>query len=86
MGWRADDEPEFGEDPVIGSASFGATRGFQFRHKRRKELKEAVDLAHGSLLVMRGATQANWLHRIPKTAKPVGERINLTFRKVVAPR
>lgn len=86
MGWHADDEPEFGEEPVIASASFGATRAFQFKHKRRKELKEAVDLTHGSLLVMHGATQANWLHRIPKTAKPVEERINLTFRKVVAPR
>ena len=86
MGWHADDEPEFGEDPVIASASFGATRRFQFRHKHRKELKQAVDLAHGNLLVMRGATQVNWLHQVSKTAQPVGERINLTFRKVVASR
>ena len=34
------------------------------------------------LLVMRGATQAFWRHQVPKTARPVGERINLTFRRV----
>lgn len=45
-----------------------------------------MDLTHGSLLVMRGSTHVNWLHRIHKTAKPVEEPINLTFRKVVAPR
>jgi len=83
MGWHADDEPEFGEDPVIASASFGGTRNFQLKHKRRKELKANVELTHGSLLVMRGGTQANWLHQIPKTAKPVGERLNLTFRRLV---
>jgi alkylated DNA repair dioxygenase AlkB len=45
----------------------------------------SVELAHGSLLIMRGGTQANWLHRIPKTAKPVEERLNLTFRAIIAP-
>lgn len=85
MGWRADDEPEFGDDPVIASIGFGGARNFQLKHKRRKDLKASVELTHGSLPVMRGGTQANWLHHEPKTAKPVAERINLTFRKVVAP-
>jgi hypothetical protein len=31
---------------------------------------------------MAGAMQANWMHGINKTAKPVGVRINLTFRKI----
>jgi alkylated DNA repair dioxygenase AlkB len=35
---------------------------------------------HGSLLVMRGRTNADWEHSVPKTAKPIGLRINLTFR------
>ncbi len=83
MGWHADDEPEFGERPVIASASFGGTRTFQLKHKRRQE-KASVELTHGSLLIMRGGTQANWLHQIPKTAKPVEERLNLTFRAIVA--
>ncbi|MFO0888296.1 MAG: alpha-ketoglutarate-dependent dioxygenase AlkB [Isosphaeraceae bacterium] len=85
MGWHADDEPEFGERPVIASVSFGGTRSFQLRHKRRKDLAASVELGHGSFLIMRGETQSNYLHRVPKTAKAVGERLNLTFRRVVAP-
>jgi alkylated DNA repair dioxygenase AlkB len=85
VSWHADDEPGFGERPVIASVSFGATRTFQLRHKRRKDLKASVELTHGSLLMMRGGTQANWLHQIPKTSKAVGERLNLTFRRIVAP-
>jgi alkylated DNA repair dioxygenase AlkB len=86
VAWHADDEPEFGERPVIASVSFGSTRTFQFKHKKRKELRASIELTHGSLLIMRGGTQANWLHQIPKTARPVGERVNLTFRAIVAPR
>jgi alkylated DNA repair dioxygenase AlkB len=85
VSWHADDEPEFGERPVIASVSLGGTRSFQLKHKTRKELKAAVELAHGSLLIMRGDTQANWLHQVPKTARAVEERLNLTFRRVVAP-
>ena len=83
MGWHSDDEAEFGEEPVIASISFGGTRNFQLKHKRQKWLKASVELTHGSLLIMRGGTQANWLHQVPKTAKPVNERLNLTFRRLV---
>lgn len=85
IGWHSDDEPEFGENPVIASVSFGSPRTFQFRHRSRKALRASIELTHGSLLMMRGSTQHHWRHQIPKTAKPVGERINLTFR-VVRPR
>ncbi len=86
VAWHADDEPEFGDQPVIASVSFGGTRTFQLKHKKRKDLKASIELTHGSLLIMRGGTQAHWLHQIPKTAKRVEERLNLTFRAVVAPR
>jgi alkylated DNA repair dioxygenase AlkB len=86
VSWHADDEPEFGENPVIASVSFGGTRTFQLKHKKRKELKASIELTHGSLLIMRGPTQANWLHQIPKTAKQVEERLNLTFRVIIASR
>jgi len=82
VAWHADDEPELGDQPCIASVSLGATRTFRFKHKRREDLQASIALTHGSLLVMRGQTQANWLHCIPKTTKPVGERINLTFRQV----
>jgi alkylated DNA repair dioxygenase AlkB len=86
VSWHADDEPEFGEQPVIASASFGATRAFQFKHKKRRDLKASVELTHGSLLIMRGGTQANWVHQVPKVARPVEERLNLTFRAIIAAR
>jgi alkylated DNA repair dioxygenase AlkB len=85
MGWHADDEPEFGDRPLIASVSFGGTRRFQLRHKSRKDLIASIELTHGSLLIMRGEMQANWLHQVPKTSKSVQERLNLTFRTVVAP-
>jgi len=85
VSWHADDEPEFGRNPVIASVSLGGTRVFQLKHKKRKELKSSVELTHGSLLIMRGGTQENWLHQVPKAKKPVRERVNLTFRVVVAP-
>lgn len=91
MGWHRDDEPELGPAPVIASVSLGATRRFVLRHRPRARAGEAgdtrarhaVELPHGSLLVMAGATQARWQHALPRTARPVGERINLTFRRIV---
>ncbi len=82
MGWHSDDEPELGPAPVIASVSLGATRRFCLRHRRRKDLKLDLALEHGSLLLMAGQTQRHWVHAVPKTARPVGERINLTFRQV----
>ncbi|MGJ7901608.1 alpha-ketoglutarate-dependent dioxygenase AlkB family protein [Lysobacter sp. 1R34A] len=85
MGWHSDDERELGPRPLIASLSLGATRRFALKHRRRAELKGALELGHGSLLVMSGPTQANFRHALPRTARPVGERINLTFR-VIGPR
>jgi alkylated DNA repair dioxygenase AlkB len=85
MGWHSDDEPELGPAPVIASLSLGATRRFVLRHRQRRERKLALELAHGSLLVMRGATQRHWQHALPRTARPVGERVNLTFRTILSP-
>lgn len=84
MGWHADDEPELGAAPVIASVSLGATRRFVLKH-RRDDARLVLDLPSGSLLVMQGATQANYRHALPRTARAVGPRLNLTLR-VVAPR
>ncbi len=84
-GWHQDNEPELGQNPIIASVSFGATRRFQMRHKLRKDLPGfEIDLDHGSLLVMSGPTQHFWQHQIPKTSKAVGQRINLTFRVIAS--
>jgi alkylated DNA repair dioxygenase AlkB len=82
MGWHCDDEPELGPAPIIASLSLGATRRFCLKHKRAGSKSFALELPHGSLLVMRGDTQKNYRHALPKTAKPVRERINLTFRRI----
>jgi alkylated DNA repair dioxygenase AlkB len=39
-------------------------------------------LEHGSLLVMKGSTQQNWLHSLPKSRAIKSPRINLTFRNI----
>ncbi|WGK65021.1 alpha-ketoglutarate-dependent dioxygenase AlkB family protein [Croceiramulus getboli] len=81
-GWHSDDEKELGMQPVIASVSLGAERRFHLKHKTRKEERLSLVLEHGSLLIMAGNTQHFWKHQLPKTKKPVGERINLTFRKI----
>lgn len=79
MGWHSDDEAVNGPNPVIASISLGAERRFDFRHKQSREMISAV-LPHGSLLVMSGACQTFWLHRIAKTTRQTEPRINVTFR------
>ena len=81
VSWHADNEPGLGRDPVIASLSLGAVRRFQLKHRRLPQ-RLALDLPHGSCLIMAGATQHHWLHQLPKTARPVGPRINLTFRRM----
>jgi alkylated DNA repair dioxygenase AlkB len=80
MGLHADDEPELGHEPVIASLSLGAPRRFVLKHRSGRGERHVVELGDGALLVMRGTTQRHWHHALPKTARPVGERINLTFR------
>ena len=82
VAWHSDDEKELGQNPVIGSVSLGAERKFKLRHKQYKSngLKHEILLRHGSFLLMQGSTQHHWMHEIPRTAKPIGPRINLTFR------
>lgn len=81
-GWHADNEKELGKNPVIASVTLGQERYFHLKHRSKKELKRKILLKHGSLLLMQGETQHHWLHQIAKTAKPIGERINLTFRVI----
>jgi alkylated DNA repair dioxygenase AlkB len=79
MGWHSDDEPELGVAPRIWSVSLGASRRFLLRHRSSGQRVE-VGLGHGSLLVMAGRCQQCWQHSLPKTSRPVGARVNLTFR------
>ena len=47
--------------------------------------RHAFELAQGDLLLMSGDSQRRYRHALPRTAKPVGPRINLTFRRIVPP-
>jgi len=84
MGWHSDDEPELGPQPIIASVSLGATRRLRFKSRQEPTKSFGLELPHGSLLVMRGDTQRNYRHALPKTTKPIAERINLTFRRIVS--
>lgn len=84
MGWHSDNEKELGKNPLIASLSLGATRFFDLKHKRVKSLKKRLELPAGSLLIMCGSTQENWLHQIPQQKTVKEPRINLTFRQVIS--
>lgn len=76
VGWHRDKEKPWGLDPVIASLSLGAARTFQMRSK----IIKSVELTSGSLVIMKGLSQQCWEHRIPKTNKRIGPRLNITFR------
>lgn len=79
IGWHADKESSMGTRPAIALVTLGATRKFQLRPNSGGK---PIDfwLEHGSLLLMKPGCQQEWVHQVPKTSKPTGERINLTFR------
>lgn len=83
MAYHSDDEKALDKNSAIASLTFGAERKFLFKHKRTKEMISVI-LEHGSLLVMKDGTQANWMHRLPPTKKVMRPRINLTFRTILA--
>ena len=82
IGFHTDAEPELGENPVVATVSFGSVRDFVLKHRKSKE-RMTYQLAHGSCLVMAGTSQHYWLHGLPKSKEPVGERVSLTFRRII---
>lgn len=84
MAWHSDAERELKQHAAIASLSLGAERKFAFKHKQTHE-KVELQLAHGSLLVMKDQTQTYWLHRLPQSKKVQGIRVNLTFRRMNEP-
>jgi alkylated DNA repair dioxygenase AlkB len=82
IGFHTDAEPELGMNPVVATVSYGAEREFVLKHKATREVLR-YRLPSGSLLVMGGSSQHHWLHAVPRTEEAVGERISLTFRRIV---
>lgn len=92
ISYHSDDERFLGGNPAIASFSLGAKRDFLMKHKpaaagapeiNAEPLK--LPLASGDMVLMRGATQGNWLHSIPKRKGGESDRgrINITFRKAL---
>jgi alkylated DNA repair dioxygenase AlkB len=82
MGWHADAEKELGENPIIASINFGASRKFRLRKNDNHQVNFEIVLKNGSLLIMKGKIQHQWQHTVPKEKKVIEERINLTFRMI----
>jgi alkylated DNA repair dioxygenase AlkB len=80
MGYHSDNEPELGPQPTIASISLGDRRRFVLRH-RVTQARWIWELGQGDLLVMRDESQSDYAHAVPKTSRPVGPRMNLTFRR-----
>ncbi|MDF3073491.1 MAG: hypothetical protein K0S54_1158 [Alphaproteobacteria bacterium] len=85
VGYHSDDEKELGPAPTIASLSFGCTRTFVFKPRQKKRHEPVrIPLEGGSLLLMKGTTQQNWLHAIEKQTRSCGPRVNLTFRRILS--
>lgn len=82
INWHTDAEKELGQNPVIGSVNFGATRRFIIRRSEDNSIKLEFSLKHGTLLIMKGELQHFWQHSVPKEKKVKQTRINLTFRTI----
>lgn len=87
IGHHSDNEKELGREPTIAMLTFGEGRELEFKparwtQERHPEAKlTKVETPAGSLLVMRGRTQKNWLHGLPKR-RGQKDRITLTFRTI----
>jgi hypothetical protein len=93
ISYHSDDERFLGPNPAIASFSLGAKRDFLMKHKPVPPGKPAPDtqplklpLASGDMILMRGSTQSNWLHSIPKRKGGESDkgRINITFRRAMS--
>ncbi len=79
VSWHSDDEKALGNKPTIASLTLGAERKFSLKHKTNKKTI-SLTLENGSLFVMKGSTQSNWVHCLPKMKAITTPRVNLTFR------
>ncbi len=84
MGLHADDEPELGPDPVVAIVSLGTARRLVVKPRRERDReRHDLQLGHGALLVMGGTCQRHYVHGVLRQAGTQGERISLTFRRLL---
>jgi alkylated DNA repair dioxygenase AlkB len=66
-------------DTMIAVVSLGGSRIFALR-PRGGGPSIRIPVGHGDLLVMGGSCQRTWEHAIPKSTRPVGQRISIQYR------
>jgi alkylated DNA repair dioxygenase AlkB len=99
IAWHTDGRTFLGNEPNIASLSLGSRCQFQLRKMTNvwpttqtpnggvdKTVPQVnITVAGGDLMVMRGRTQQEWHHRVPK--EPCrGPRININFRQILPDR
>ena len=82
ISYHADNERDLVDNSVIATISLGTPRRFQLKSKNGTGEVKEVKVEHGSLLLMYGLCQKQWLHGIPKEKEIELPRISLTFRTV----
>ena len=102
MSYHSDDESSLCPYSPIASVSFGVTRSFDIRHKKKLLTKDnsssgsssnkndkkrsriaRIPLGDGDVLLMFPPMQEHYEHSIPVEKRVIGERINLTFRRLL---
>jgi alkylated DNA repair dioxygenase AlkB len=84
MGYHADAEPELGPDPVVATLSLGEPRRFALKRHKSSESARTLPLGSGSLLIMGGTCQRHYRHALLRESGVGGERLSLTFRRLLA--
>ncbi|NHN24373.1 alpha-ketoglutarate-dependent dioxygenase AlkB [Flavobacterium jejuense] len=74
------DQQTSGYKTILPSISLGEVREFSFKENETGEVY-SLDLANGSLLIMKDYTQERYMHTLTKNSKYQNGRINITFRE-----
>ena len=97
IAWHTDGRTFLGNAPTIASLSFGANATFEMRRMHnvwppldgsagdcidRTTSQRNFVVGDGDMLVMMGATQKHWHHRVPKE-KGRMPRLNINFRMIL---
>lgn len=81
IGYHSDDERELGKAPMIAGVTLGQERLMCFKSNLTGEVAK-ISVPHNSLYLMIYPTNRYWQHSIPKSSKPLGQRISLTYRQI----
>lgn len=82
ISFHSDDEKDIEPNSAIVSLSLGSTRTFVVKSKSKLSKTIKKPLQTGTILVMGGEFQKEFVHGVPKEPKVDGPRINVTLRQI----